>query len=222
LVEVRGVLGSDFHRGNSKKMNASAEIVNNVTKNNSFKGVKEGRIDDYAIKRKNDYMGTVRVYNNLSKAASSEAKIQEGAFKVRAVVRGERYVPSDAVLEEGWAKRTVVLEAEVEVVRQKFQDAKHTSGMKWDDVVEEVNALMTPEQFDQYQLKKAMAAQFATSTYKLTKRNHKVQLACMNKWANEKTEGWERVTKTEGGGASSSQLAGAPAPLEGGAAQLPP
>lgn len=208
-----------FIGGTDRKCNASSEIVNHIIKNNSFGGVKEGRIDDYAIKRKDDYKGTVRQYAVLSEAAKSEAKIQEGAFKVAAVVRGERYVPSSAVLEEGWAKRTVILEPVVEVVRAKFQDAKLKSTLKWDIVVEQVNALMTPEQLDQHKLGKGVAAQFAAGTYKLKQRDHKIQLSYMEKWANESRDGWETVTKKEGGEvgeaveAASSHLKGAPAQL---------
>ena len=129
-------------------------------------------------------------------------------------------LPSAAILEEGWAKKFVTLEPSVEVVRDAFESAKLSSGLTWEIVVEQVNALMTPAERDQHELKKALAAQFATGTYKLKSRQHKVKLAFMDKWAqsrNQSQDAWETITKKvevaeveggEVGEASSSQLKG--------------
>lgn len=67
---------------------------------------------------------------------------------------------------------------------------------------------MTKEQLDVFKLSKAVYQQFAAGTYKLTRREHKLQLACIERWVNESQDAWETVwkKKVEGGGVEGGKV----------------
>ncbi|KAK3276607.1 hypothetical protein CYMTET_15328 [Cymbomonas tetramitiformis] len=179
-----------------RRVNTACETVNEVLKHNSFEGDAAARRDDYAVKRKADFQGTLAVYDeqrlrafNRREPRDTMAKDHGGRASehVENADDGEEGVPC-----ESWQKKNakqVSLSDDVVVVAQHLelafweQKGKRKTQFTWKVACAEINLLIPDD--DAHTATESKTRQFAKQRYHMGNRLHGALLSAYKEWATQ-------------------------------------